>query len=199
MCRHPSRRKHSPDPVRLFVAVYPPERERRAWYDAMAPFRDQRWPVRWLPADSLHLTLQFLGKVGDDRVVPIIASIETVAAGHDPFVMRVRGFGAFPSLRRPRVLWLGVESEPQLLALQRDLAVQLDSAGFPPEKRAWSPHITAARVSGDNRRFDGVEDAVRAFRLDAGVEVRSIDLMRSTLLRSGAKYERVAAAVLGER
>jgi RNA 2',3'-cyclic 3'-phosphodiesterase len=184
--------------VRLFVALYPPEQKRRAWYDAMARMRDRPWPVRWLPADSLHLTLRFLGNVDDEAVVSILASMEAVAAAHEPFIMRVRGFGAFPSLRRPRVLWLGVEPEPRLLALQRDLATELDALGFPPDKRDWSPHITAARASGDNRHCDGVEDAVHTFRLDADVEIRSIDLMRSTLLRSGAKYERIAAAALGE-
>jgi RNA 2',3'-cyclic 3'-phosphodiesterase len=183
--------------MRLFVAINPTPEARRSWTDALEPLRRLDWPVRWVAADALHLTLAFLGNVGDERVDEIAAALAEVAARTQPFTMHVRGLGAFPDVRRPRLLWLGIEPDPPLLALQREVADRLQRLGFEPDVRTFSPHITVARARGAAARIGGVEHAIDSFRFDDAVPVDGIDLMKSSLAQDGARYERVRRAGLG--
>jgi RNA 2',3'-cyclic 3'-phosphodiesterase len=183
--------------MRLFVALNPEPGARRDWVSAIEPLKTRGWPVRWVAADALHVTLHFLGSVQAERVAAIDNALRDVAARYQPFAMHVRGLGAFPNVQRPRVLWIGVEPDPPLLALQRDVAAALAAIGFAPDARGWSPHITIARVRGDTKPPRGVDDAARSFDYDAVVTIDGIDLTNSVPDRHGARYECVSRARLG--
>lgn len=185
--------------MRLFVALNPTDAARRDWAAAIEPLHRYRWPVRWVAPEALHLTLHFFGHVDTARVAGIRAALTAAAALHEPFDLRVRRLGAFPSAARARVIWLAVEPDAHLLALQRDVAQALAAAGYPPEKRGFSPHITIARAKGDSARIAGMEEAMRGFHHDSVVPIRTVDLMKSTPGPGGARYERIAAAELGKR
>jgi 2'-5' RNA ligase len=159
--------------VRLFVALNLPDEERARLYDATAALRQAGLPVRWVARDALHLTLEFLGEVAEPGVGAIQSALERLAAGHERLTLAIGGVGAFPSTRRPRVVWLGIRPAPELLSLQRGVEAALEPLGFP-----------------------GFEQAAEAVRYGATVEVRSVDLMRSHLGPTGARYERIAAAPL---
>ena len=95
--------------MRLFVAVNLPKKERERIHRASRALRDPRLPVRWVAPDNYHLTLKFLGEVRAERVPRVIEILARVALGCPPFSADLAGFGAFPSIRRPRVLWLGTD------------------------------------------------------------------------------------------
>lgn len=185
--------------MRLFIALNLPADVRDALYTATAPLRAAGFPVRWVRAESLHVTLKFLGWVRPERVDEIREAMAGAAANSQPFELHVGRIGAFPSLRRPRVLWVGVEATPPLRGLKQDLEWAFAALGFETELRAFQPHITLGRAvreagAGDFRQLEAVLADVAA---EAVAPVREIDLMRSHLSPSGARYERIAAVPLG--
>ncbi len=182
--------------MRLFVAINLPDEERVRLNDATARLRGAGLPVRWVSSDALHLTLEFLGEVADSRAAEIPSALERAASGHAPFDLVIGGLGAFPSVRNPRVVWIGIRPAPELLSLQRDVEAALAPLGFEPEARAFSPHLTIGRARQDarSRDFASFGRDVETMRYGATVTVRSVDLMRSHLGPAGARYERIAAA-----
>jgi RNA 2',3'-cyclic 3'-phosphodiesterase len=103
--------------------------------------------VRWADRAQLHLTLKFLGAVPDDRVPEVSTRLATVAAAAAPIELAAGGVGGFPTLKRPRVLWVGVTAGASALA---ELAHAVDRAmtglGFAPEERPFRGHLTIGRV-----------------------------------------------------
>jgi 2'-5' RNA ligase len=95
----------------------------------------------------MHLTMKFFGNIEEEQVADVSSVMEEVAAKKKAFTLCVGGLGAFPSIRNPRVIWLGLQGwEENLLPLQRDLETKLAAVGFPPEERPYRPHLTLGRV-----------------------------------------------------
>jgi 2'-5' RNA ligase len=175
--------------MRLFVALNLPKKERQRIYRAARDLREADLPVRWIDADNFHITLKFLGQVRDDRVQDVADAIEKVASSTGAFPMTLEGFGAFPTVRRPRVVWLGVEASPELRCLKQDVEWALGDCGFEPETRAFHPHVTLGRADNDSAgAFRGLDDLVAGLEFHGDVKVRALDLMRSHLSREGARY-----------
>jgi RNA 2',3'-cyclic 3'-phosphodiesterase len=179
--------------VRLFVALNLPDAVRQAVWASASPLRDLTLPVRWIRPNGLHLTLKFLGDVPDAREPELIAALSRAAAGEAaarPVTLTLRGFGAFPDVQRPRVVWIGVEPEPALELLEHRVEQQFAPLGFPTEARPFRPHLTLARAQRDARRsdFQSLATALDALRFDQTVTVGTVDLMQSTLQSSGAVY-----------
>jgi 2'-5' RNA ligase len=184
--------------VRLFVAVNLPEAERRAAYGATAALRQGTLPVRWVQSAALHVTLKFLGEVSPDRADAIAGALDAAVAAVRPFEVGVGGIGGFPSLARPRVVWLGVEAHPALELLANDVELALRPLGFEAELRPFRPHITLGRAKQGARpaAFDTLEQLAGRVAYDGVAPVRSVDLMESTLRPEGASYRVHHAAFL---
>lgn len=140
---------------RLFVGVALPEEATAAVREVVETVRAMPLPhgardVRWVRLDGLHLTLRFLGPTPEPLLAPTIAAVETVAAdAAGPISIELSGTGTFPSGRRPRTLWIGINDGVEALAA---LAAQIESAlvaiGWPPDDRPFRPHLTLARSDG---------------------------------------------------
>jgi 2'-5' RNA ligase len=184
--------------MRLFIAVNLTKKERQRVLRAARPLREEELPVRWAGEDNLHLTLKFLGEVRPERVPAVEEAMARVGEGTAPFSMVLTGFGAFPTIRRPRVLWVGVDASPALRCLKQDLEWGLTDCGFEAETRAFHPHMTLGRADADDGAgaFRGLDEKVAAMDFAAKIPVRSIDLMRSVLSKEGARYTRLSSAKL---
>jgi 2'-5' RNA ligase len=102
--------------------------------------------LRVLGWNELHLTLHFLGELDPSSVELVRKALAGVRM--NAFTMTLRGVGRFPPEGCPRVLWVGVEHDPALLALHAAVALVLSEAiGFHPEERPYSPHVTLARLN----------------------------------------------------
>ena len=172
--------------MRLFFAVELPDdaKERLApiLRAAAAPGVSAERPAQ------IHFTLAFLGEQPEEAVERAARAAE--AARELPaFSLAVAGAGAFPSERRPRVLWLGVsEGARELCALADKLCGALRAAGFLLEERPFRPHLTLGRVRpGGDRTARRVLAAVPAGEL-ARMKVEEIQLMRSVLGAGGARH-----------
>lgn len=176
--------------MRLFIALTLPAREQNRIHAAAAPLREADFPVRWLEPDSYHLTLKFLGNVRSEKVSVVEAVLDRVAGGTPTFPLAIRGFGAFPTIRRPRVLWVGVEPVPALRCLKQDLEWALADHGFDRETRAFHPHITLGRADEERGAgvFRGLDEMAARLSYTGKVQVSSVELMRSQLSRQGARY-----------
>ena len=186
--------------MRLFVAVNLPRKERDRIHKASRSLRDQALPVRWVGADKYHITLKFLGEVRTERVPGIEAILARVATLGPPFVAGLSGFGAFPTVRRPNVLWLGVEPMPALRCLKQDVEWGLADAGFERETRAFHPHLTLGRVEPDNGAgvFRGLDKTLAELPYAGSVAVESVELMRSQNSPDGARYTVLESYPLAE-
>lgn len=109
--------------------------------------------IRWVRRANFHLTLFFLGPaVPRERLAPVVDALETIAKTTAPFEIAARGVGAYPSLARPLVIWVGLDGR-ELVRLAARVAEAAERCGFAPERRAYSPHLTIARVR--SLRFPG--------------------------------------------
>jgi RNA 2',3'-cyclic 3'-phosphodiesterase len=134
--------------LRLFVAVVPPPAVLEELEATVAPLRPG-WPaLRWTGTSAWHLTLAFLGEVGEDTAAALGPRLERAAGRHPGLPVSFAGGGAFPGPARARVLWTGVRGDRRALeALARSVAAGARRAGAPPpdEGRRFRPHLTLAR------------------------------------------------------
>jgi 2'-5' RNA ligase len=177
--------------MRLFIAINIPKAERLRIHRAARPLREQGYPVRWVPEELFHITLKFLGQVSPESLPALRESLGKVAKKTDPFTLEIRGFGAFPTIRRPRVLWVGADPSPALRCLKQDLEWALSDQGFERETREFHPHFTLGRVRTRDGAgaFRGLDVLASELEYEGEAHVGAIELMESHLSSSGARYE----------
>ena len=182
--------------MRAFVAIFPPPELQAAVTGALETVQRLDDKVRWVRPENIHLTLKFLGNVQEETLGNLGAALEETCAGHKAFDIGLVRLGAFPSARRARILWIGVDAgSDQLRALAADLESALIPLGFEREKRAFTPHLTLGRVRSRPVNFDGLPTTIGDLRF----RVWHIELIESTLSREGATYRTIQAFALKER
>jgi 2'-5' RNA ligase len=183
----------------MFVAAETtPEIQRKA-ADLVAEMAATTDAVRWVEPGNLHWTLKFLGEVQELDVAEVCQRVASAAAALPPFMVEVRGAGAFPTPARPRTLWLGVGAgERELVDLQQPIERELEAMGFRPEPRQFVPHLTIGRVRKASRSLQRLADALgRNSELSLGLmEVHEAVVFSSRLSREGPEYTALGRAPL---
>lgn len=189
--------------VRTFIASELPSQLQDAIQKATTGLRKRLSPdlIKWVPPSNIHLTYRFLGDVSPSSMPMIENMLVTEATRHQAFEVIVKGFGAYPNARRPRVLWVGLVAPPELAALQRDLDMGAATLGYGTEERDFSPHLTVGRVrqnasAGDLLRIHA--ELEQAGIGDIGsMRVATIRLFKSELQPAGSVYTSLFTARLG--
>jgi RNA 2',3'-cyclic 3'-phosphodiesterase len=182
---------------RVFLAVEVPDAVREALTGPLSALQPLREVVRINATERIHLTLHFLGHLPRIDVERLPLALAPVVARHQRFRLAAEGVGAFPDIRRPRVLWVGVAGIdlPRLMALQAELGDALRKAGLTIEDR-FHPHLTLARVVRPpraNERSELSDWSARWASASFGeIPVEQIRLMRSQLGGGPPKYTTVA-------
>lgn len=145
--------------------------------------------VSWVRKENLHLTLKFLGEISRHQLESACAGTKQAAASIKSFQLKFSSTGCFPSERHPKVVWIGlVEVPPALLNLHSCIEHELAQAGFLPEERPFSPHLTIGRVRS-NRNTSRLIERLCAGGFDSEpFLVRQVVVMKSELKSSGAVY-----------
>ena len=149
-------------------------------------------PVKWVSVGNIHLTLKFLGDVSINNLEVLKEMLRSQAASHHSFEIQVGQLGVFPSLRRPQVIWVGLQAPAELLDLQKGIEAEASHFGYAPEERGFSPHLTLGRVArnanNDERRRIG--EVIGSSKLgQLGTQsVQSVNLYQSDLQPAGAVY-----------
>lgn len=182
---------------RLFIAVPlpPPAVEAcRELVDGVRAAVDPKG-ARWVRMDGLHVTLRFLGDTPSGNVPAVGAAMRAATERHGPFGVTLAGAGTFPSDRRPRTLWIGIErGAEELGALSQGLNAPLAALGWAPDARPFRPHLTVARtdaVRGNGGTVVGDVLADAAAGWSVSFDATSVVLFRSHLGSGAARYERV--------
>ncbi len=184
--------------IRAFIAIALPTSIKDLLADAQQQLRACKVNAKWVRPANMHLTLKFLGAIDPNAVELVADAAARSVRRSTPFELKVGGAGVFPNLKRPRVLWAGLQGHlPQLNRLQRALQNELAALGFAPEKKAFKAHLTLARFKG----------AINAGYLKKGLDalqnlvsdpftVNRLILFQSDLKPTGAVYRELAVVDL---
>jgi len=169
--------------VRLFTAIRIPLAQRETLLGIMGGLPH----VRWQRDDQLHLTLRFIGDVDEDKAKEIRLILSTIQ--FLPISVRIKGVGIFGPARKPRMVWAGIENPDPVKALQEKITNTLRRLAIEPQERKYKPHVTLARVNGNNgdklnlflNHYSGL--ALEPF------EGKDFVLYKSHLSHTGSQYQ----------
>ena len=176
--------------IRSFIAVEMPQAILAKLATMQQLLRGEGAQVAWVRLEGLHVTLKFLGYVPAEQIAAIGDALAGIAERHRPFRLSVARIGGFPSPRRPRVVWAGVEAGvEEMSALAREVEDAMAALGFAREERPFQPHLTLGRVKAP----EGIERLAAAMGAHAEEQfgearVAEMVLMRSDLSPQGAHY-----------
>ena len=173
--------------VRTFLAIPLPQQLLDSIRVVQAQLQTQMPDARWVHPKRLHLTLHFFGEVEQETLEKIKVSVLSVKGCKQPFMVDVKGLGAFPNLHRPRILWLGLEPKDQLRQLHQECSKALHQAGVTTEARHYSPHLTIGRLRQSKPDLTDLFKAVDLARIGQ-LPVDKLVLFSSRLRPGGAEH-----------
>jgi len=158
--------------------------------------------IRWVPTQNMHLTLKFLGDTSSSYLDFLKQLLTREADSHPQFNLQLGGLGAFPTLRRPRLLWIGVHAPADLACLQKDIEAGTTRLGYEQEERTFSPHLTIGRVRQnvnppDLQKIHAALDTIQLGNIGI-TRVDSIHIFKSDLQPGGSIYTKLFSAPLSK-
>jgi 2'-5' RNA ligase len=158
--------------------------------------------IRWVPAQNMHLTLKFLGDIATSHVDFLKQLLAHEANSHPQFDMQIGGLGSYPTSRRPRVLWAGLQAPADLTSLQKSIEAGTTRLGYEPDEHAFSPHLTLGRVRQNiaPAEMQKVRTILNTIQLGniGTARVDSIHLFKSDRQPSGSIYTKLFSAPLSK-
>ncbi len=184
--------------MRCFVAIKLADPVRHRMEEAQRELREVGAKVKWTEADKLHLTLKFLGEIGEGQVAALRERLAAEASRRPGLELRFEGLGVFPEMGAPRIVWAGCTGEAgKLETLAGAVERVAEEVGVPRERRPFTAHVTLGRVKAPKRGRELRAAVERRRGLDLGSqEARAVTLMRSTLTSAGPVYEDLASLPL---
>jgi RNA 2',3'-cyclic 3'-phosphodiesterase len=185
--------------IRSFLAIEIPVAILKEIKRVQGDLRSSRIDVRWVDPEKIHLTLKFFGNIEESRIEPIVESIREPVQATLPFSLQVSGVGAFPHLKNPRVVWVGlIDKAASLIPFQKEVEARLDQIGFPREDRPFQPHLTLGRAKS-SRGKDELVGKMEKYKEEKLGEfpVEGLTLFKSELTPSGPIYTRLRELRLG--
>lgn len=175
--------------IRLFICMNLPDQIHKHVTDLVHDLKLMGRGVRWVRPEGMHLTLKFLGDAYPDQVDEIARVLEQILTGFKPMTIKVKELGAFPSYRRPRVFWAGLEdASGELVRLAKAIETAMVRLGFPREDRPYTPHLTLGRIKMQNTLVH-IINHMQSTNFDAGeFTPDQVVIMRSDLNREYAVY-----------
>jgi 2'-5' RNA ligase len=184
---------------RIFVAINLPADIRKELFTY-----SEKWPeltAKWVSKENLHITLEFLGAVTDEELGDICIATKETAERHGSFSLNINKilYGP-PKKMPPKIVWAEGAKSEELSALRDDLEEFLsEKVSFVPENRTFAPHITLARINAWG--FKSIEPEERP-EINEGADlfftVESIEVMESTMKKSGVEYEVIESYKLND-
>jgi len=179
--------------IRAFIACEIPESVLENVSKAQEGLMRLDSDASWTRVSGIHITLKFLGDIEEGYIDRVAAVIEGASKGQSPFEISIKGSGAFPNLKNPRVVWIGVEDETKgLTHLQQPLDDGLKALGFEPDEREFRPHLTLGRVKGTigKERLSSAVSGLKDIEIGSFTVDRVI-LYKSELKPAGAVYTKL--------
>lgn len=181
--------------VRAFISVDLDRNERIVEF--ATALKSAEPALKVVDPSLIHITLKFLGETDEEKLPAIAEALREAAKGIPPFTISFKGAGAFPSMNRIRVVWVGVNDTLPLATIAGRLDERLADLGITREARPFAPHITLARA-----RSDAPHPSLRQIIHDCGgvdfgtQEVKAVRLKKSILTRCGPEYHTIEEVML---
>ena len=180
--------------MRIFIALDLPEEIRvhlREYIERMRPLAPD---APWVRAESLHVTLKFIGEAKDPRVEEVKGVLRQIKSA--PFEVEFKDVGFFPSHNSGRVFWVGVHDGDALPALAGNIDQALQKIGIPGETRDYHPHLTLARAGTKKGAYQTFKQLPKGVNPEehpyfGKMTAREFFLYRSELSRGGARYTKL--------
>lgn len=178
---------------RLFIAAEIPSSVREVLAGTQERLRSYHLPVKWVAPEAMHLTLHFLGETDVTKIAALGATLRKTLEQYAPFELSLAGVGAFPNLRRPNVVWVGVAGSVEILGrIQSSLGDALEAFGLPREMHPFRAHLTIGRLGRESpvEQQTRLGDALRALPPFEPIcwQIDRIILFRSDLRSKGPMY-----------
>lgn len=170
-----------PRPLRLFVAINPPEVTRRAMVERLAAAPIPRH--RATPLDQVHLTVQFIGDTESRELPDVVESVRRAASGIGAFSLTPRRLISLPERGPIRLIAMETDAPAPLLELHRRLASRLARSPRAKSGDRFLPHLTLCRFSSEARP-EPMDEPVTL----PAFTVQSVRLMNSILRPQGAAH-----------
>lgn len=189
--------------LRTFIALEIPQELQQTIHKETDSLRNSIGSlVRWVPFGNMHLTLKFLGNISPASVDILTQMIRAEADSCKAFVMQVGGLACFPSPKRPRVIYIGLQAPAELEALQHGIESATTRLGYESEERDFSPHLTIGRVrqnisASDQHKIRGALEETQINSLGTA-RIDSVHLYNSDLKPTGSVYTRLFSAPLNK-
>jgi len=184
--------------LRCFIAIEMPDDIKTKLGMLQEELKRSGADIKWVEHNNIHLTVKFLGSVGEKDIPQIVNIMQEICKKYKPFDLEIKGIGMFPVTRHPRLLWVGAEADEVIGNLQREIEQGMTKVGIKEEDREFTPHLTLGRFKTTKGK-ESLLSIIDLHKKDSfGIlNVSSIALMRSDLSPSGARYSRVAEVALG--
>jgi RNA 2',3'-cyclic 3'-phosphodiesterase len=185
--------------IRSFLAIELPKSVLKKIEEVQGDLKQSRADVRWVSPRNIHLTLKFFGNIDESKIESIVQAIEGPVTATPPFSLKVKGLGAFPHLKNPRVVWMGLtEGKDILTIVQKQVEEELEKVGFEREERPFQPHLTLGR-SNSSRGRDELIGMMEKYREEEFGEfaVEKMILFKSDLRPTGPVYTALKEIELG--
>ena len=185
--------------IRSFLAIEIPGTILKKIDEIQKDLKSSGADVRWMNSEKIHLTLKFFGNIDESGIESIVKSLEGPIRDTSRFFLKARGVGAFPHLKSPRVIWMGlVDGKGVLVPFQRQLEKELEKIGFVPDERTFHPHLTLGRMQSGKGK-EGLLGILERYREEefGEFQVERIVLFKSDLRPTGPIYTSLRELTLG--
>jgi len=181
--------------IRAFIAIKIPTDIHKKLNSIQEKLKQSEVHVSWVKPENIHLTLQFLGNIDEKQIPKIVSQLEESVKVVSSFQLQVGYAGAFPNLRYPRVVWIGVTDDEakSLKTLQTEIGSRLAKIGFKGENGRFKPHLTLGRVRSQKNKSNLLRAIESIVNIWVGeISVDAVYLIRSELKPTGAEYTDIA-------
>jgi 2'-5' RNA ligase len=172
--------------TRVFVAVDLPPRIKDYLFELeKALQKKMKAKVRWVAKKNLHLTLKFFGEVSNENLGKIKKTLSSIE--YPSFSMKLSGLGCFPDSSRPRVIWVGLSPQENIIRLQQ--IIDQETLDIPTKEQEFKVHLTLGRIKL-LKKEESLDDIFSEIQEKTGEEfkITSFQFMQSTLTKDGPKY-----------
>jgi 2'-5' RNA ligase len=184
--------------LRCFVSIGLPEDIKDNIITLTEGLRNHGADIKWIRSVNLHLTLKFLGQVPEQGISDISRALDEALAQSKDFMIKFKGLGVFPDIRRPRVIWVAVDEPGRLEALQKDIESCLVRLGSKQDERPYTAHLTLGRLRSQ-KGFKPVSKELVTMEGTFFGEFRAglVKLMKSEFLPSGVVHTELSGHPFG--
>ena len=177
--------------MRSFISIEIPEEAKKKFVPVDNLLRDSALSLKLVKIKNLHLTLKFLGEIQEEKLKELVETCQVIGEAFLPFSLRLKGIGIFPNIKRPGIIWAGVEKgKENLKEITKLLEEKLEKRGFSAERREFQGHLTLARVRRAAKGKKFLENLVEELKEEqfCSFPVSKFCVMKSELKKEGPTY-----------